>query len=624
MTGRVAAAAALLLLVAPSALAEMTVRTAFSRRQILPMEEVSFTVTIQGERLPRAPAVPEPDFSDFDVLEGPMRQRSSQVSIVNGQVSQSEVLTYTWVVVPKKEGQLSVPAIVVQADGLKIVSGTALLSVTQGAGAGPSVQTQPQTGTPATNPRERARAEPNRALEDPRQRGQVLDMRAEVDESEAWVGQEIVLDHVLDYASDVDSFSLRSPPEFPGFSNVPREVHAQGSPVRDPQTGATTHFSAPLSRWALVPLSAGDKQIPSQAYALTVPGRDSFPFGFPFRSEQVVRSTQPLTIKVNPLPPGAPESFAGAVGAYQVEAALDSTSVKAGDGVNLTVTISGRGNLHAVAAPQLAVPQGLRAFDPEVEEKAGVTSDGHTEGKRIFKFPLLVSEPGRHEIPPIAWTFFDPRAARYVTRTTPALALEAAEGESVPAPIQAGPIAPTTARVDIQGADIRHVRPTLSAHRPDVGAGGWPTWLIAALAGGPLLNVVLGALSLARLAMTRDPAELRAQGAARRARQRLREARVALAAGKTLDAADSIARAVAGLVADRLRMGAELSPAEARGALEQAGHEELGRDAEALLMECDFARFASTSAGVDLAALLRRGEALVAPLARVRPRAKAA
>ena len=90
---------------------------------------------------------------------------------------------------------------------------------------------------------------------------------------------------------------------------------------------------------------------------------------------------------------------------------------------------------------------------------------------------------------------------------------------------------------------------------------------------------------------------------------------MALAAGRGVDAADAAAKAIAGLVSDRLGLGAELAPAEAAVALTSVGEAELGGRVERFLTGCDFVRFASGSAA-DAQRLLREAEALLAPLAR--------
>ncbi len=601
-------------------------RAAFSRRRLMPTEEVQYTITVSAEKLARTVATPAPDFSEFDVIDGPAVGTSQQVSIVNGQITQSQSRTYSWLLVPRKEGSVAVPAVTVDiGGGNTVTAGRVVIEVSPSSGTlappggapGGAPTPPPATRQPPAQPR--ARAEPNRPWE-PAQRESVLQVVAVVDTDTPWLGQEIVLTHVLRYDVDVETYGMKSAPDFPGFANTPQDVGTpQGRAVREGSTGATRYFEAALARWALVPLSAGVKTIPGQGYVISV--RDNSMGGFfggfgggAFRRE-VASSTQPVRIQVRALPEGAPPSFSGAVGTFRVSASVDSPSVRAGDGIVLTVTVEGKGSFRAVRPPQVVVPEGMKIFEPETSEAAGLDPEGRTQGSKTFRYPVLVGAAGLHEIPAIEWTFFDPSAARYVTRAVGPLTVQASPGTEQAMEMSAS--AAATAAVEARGADIRHLAPALGSWRPDL-QGRLPAWAWMVAAAGPLLNLLLlGAGLVTRLRET-DPAARRSRGAAARARAHLKAARAARGARQPVAAADAVARAVAGMVADRWQLGAELSPSEAARAL-AAADPQLAADVEALLTSCDVARFASGADGQAPADLIRRGESLVSRIGAVKP-----
>ena len=101
------------------------------------------------------------------------------------------------------------------------------------------------------------------------------------------------------------------------------------------------------------------------------------------------------------------------------------------------------------------------------------------------------------------------------------------------------------------------------------------------------------------------------------AAQRQGPTRIALKDGRKVDAADGAAKAIAGLVSDRLGLGAELAPAEAAAALGAMGAAALGEQVERFLTGCDFVRFASGT-GADAQRLLLEAEGILAALARQR------
>ena len=59
------------------------------------------------------------DFEGFNVLYGPSTSQSSNFSMINGRMSQSSTMTFTYTVVPTTEGTLKVPAATIQAGGIQ-------------------------------------------------------------------------------------------------------------------------------------------------------------------------------------------------------------------------------------------------------------------------------------------------------------------------------------------------------------------------------------------------------------------------------------------------------------------------------------------------------------------------
>jgi hypothetical protein len=319
-------------------------------------------------------------------------------------------------------------------------------------------------------------------------------------------------------------------------------------------------------------------------------------------------------IDVQPLPDGAPAGFGGAVGSFQISASLAAASLQAGDGTQIIVIVRGKGSFESVVAPSLRMPEGLKVFEPEIVETIDFEADGQLAGRKTFTFPILATRSGHHEIPAIEWAFLDPGSRRYVERRTEPLVLEAAGGgPDIVAALPAAPVDP----FELEGSDLRHVRASLPLWRPDLAARGVPAWIVAVAIAGPLANLALLAWSMLARLRTTDPALRRALAAPGLARRRLAEATDALHRGRTVEAADGAARAIAGLVADRLGLGAALAPAEAAAALVAAGEVELAEKVERFLSACDLARFASGSEA-DTRRILSDAEKILSPLTRLK------
>ena len=58
-----------------------------------------------------------PEFTGLDVLYGPARSQSSQISIINGKTSSTKEESYTYTVVASKEGKYTIPSATITSKG---------------------------------------------------------------------------------------------------------------------------------------------------------------------------------------------------------------------------------------------------------------------------------------------------------------------------------------------------------------------------------------------------------------------------------------------------------------------------------------------------------------------------
>jgi len=103
------AGAALLLLAASAARAELTLRSEVDAHKIGVQDKLQLTITVEGSGAPDE--IPPPPLVNLDVVAGPFQ--SSQISIVNGRMSRSFTLSY--VLQPRAVGKAEIGA--VQAGG---------------------------------------------------------------------------------------------------------------------------------------------------------------------------------------------------------------------------------------------------------------------------------------------------------------------------------------------------------------------------------------------------------------------------------------------------------------------------------------------------------------------------
>jgi len=150
------------------------------------------------------------------------------------------------------------------------------------------------------------------------------------------------------------------------------------------------------------------------------------------QERRVAVSTDPETITVLPLPPGAPADFNGAVGTYTLSATAGPTNVAAGDPITVKVQLSGTGAFDAQALPEQAAWDNFKQYPPTSKIE---TSDAlGTTGTKTFEEVVVPQHPDIRELPPVSFSYFDSDRKMYRTLTTPAVALTVRPGGSTLTP----------------------------------------------------------------------------------------------------------------------------------------------------------------------------------------------
>lgn len=136
-----------------------------------------------------------------------------------------------------------------------------------------------------------------------------------------------------------------------------------------------------------------------------------------------------LAINVLPLPTqGQPGDFSGAVGQFSIKTDGVPTGLIAGRLAHLQLTVTGRGTLLPDERPLIAWPADLSADDVTAADKALLPP----QVSRVITYAFTAQGAGRHVLPPIAFTYFDPETHAYKTIRTDSLSF-------VAAPASAGP-----------------------------------------------------------------------------------------------------------------------------------------------------------------------------------------
>lgn len=573
------AASVLLLLVVPLGAQEIEFTASVDRNRIGLSEPLQLTLRIvSDENLQHVPA-PTLALNGFHV-EGP--SVSSRIEMVNFSTSFTRELTYR--LFAKRQGKMRI--------------GAASLTI-----AGKTYQTQPISievlrTAPRSGRTAAGRSGDEFNLDDH------LFVQARSDRQRAYVGQQVTLDFDLFYRFQLHNVGFKEIPTFAGFWIKELFVAQQLQAHREVVNGVTFNV-APLRRMALFPTSAGKQVVERMAVSCEIPaGRsqrrsllDDFFASDPFfgRTQSALLQSEEVEIEVLPLPEdGRPSEFTGAVGRFALSADAQPTHVQAGDPVTLRVEISGVGNMAAVQVPTIQISEGIKLYEPTVEEEEQI-ANGNYGGRRTFEYILIPETGGVMEIPSVRFAYFDPSAERYITLQSAPIYIRS-DGEGA----QADGESYGLSRKDIEavGSDIRHIKPDAGelGHGSTLYASGL-FWALQA--GLPLAFLGLVFFQRHRERLRGDVAYARRRRARGEAAKRLERADALLEGGDSGAFYGELQRAVLAFLADRLNIAAAgLTADTCEGALQARGIDEDTIDGlRTWLARCDYARFAQGVGG---------------------------
>jgi hypothetical protein len=149
--------------------------------------------------------------------------------------------------------------------------------------------------------------------------------------------------------------------------------------------------------------------------------------------KQVSLATEQVTIESLALPSeNVPTNFNGVIGDFSMTVTAGPTNVTAGDPITVRVQISGRGAFDSVKLPDQSGWGDFKLFQPTA--KFTPADQLELSGDKTFEEIVTPQNAGVHELPPFAFSFFNPEDGQYHTLTQPALPLVVKAAGATPMP----------------------------------------------------------------------------------------------------------------------------------------------------------------------------------------------
>ena len=539
---------------------------------------LSYTINSQKVRDFRAPSIKE-----FEVLMGPSRSTQSSTQIINGNVTSTSTITFTYILMAGKEGTYTIPGATIVADGNNYTSNSVEIKVLppdQSAGAG------------SGNSRNSSRNQANS--------GKITDkelfMMATASKTNVYEQEAILLTYKV--YTQVNLTELRGDiPDLKGF-------HTQEVELPNQKTWTLEHYNGRnynTTIWrqlVLFPQQTGKIEIPSVTFGGTVSQMvaSADPFDAFFNGGNYVNITKDLvtpklTINVKELPAGKPANFSGGVGEFTLSSTISTQELKTNDAVTIKLVISGTGNMKLINTPEVGFPQDFEIYDPKVDNKFNLTRNG-LAGNKVIEYLAIPRHAGTYTIPPIEFSYFDLKSQSYKTLKTDAYTLNVAKGEGNSDQV----VANFTSKEDLKvlGQDIRYIKTgdTRLTQKDDYFYGSTSYWLWYIV---PLALFIAFMVIYRKQAMENaNVAKVRTKKANKVATKRMKNAGKLLAEKKSEAFYDEVLKALWGYISDKLSIPvSQLSKDNIEEELQKHQvADELIKEFINNLNDCEFARYA--------------------------------
>ncbi len=541
---------------------------------------LTFTVNTQKVKDFRAPSITK----GFDVLMGPSRSQQNSTQIINGKVSSSSSITYTYILMAGDAGTYTIPAASIEANCEKIFSNAVTIKVLPPDQSASGSKGSQKSGAQAGNQAASGRITSND-----------LFITATASKTTVHEQEAILLTYKVYTLVNLRQLFGKMP-DLKGFHTQEIELPQQKTFSLEHYKGRNYNTTV-WSQYVLFPQQTGKLEIPSITFegvvAIQTVSDDPFDAFFNGGGYQEVKKkivTPKLTINVQPLP-AKPANFSGGVGEFTLASSINAKDVKTNDAVTIKLTISGSGNMKLISTPEVKFPEDFEVYDPKVTNNFEASRAG-LSGTQTIEYLAIPRHAGNFTIPPVEFTYFDLKSNSYKTLKTEAYNINVAKGQGNADQV----IADFTNKenVKVLGQDIRFIKlgDTKLMPKGDVffGTVGYYLWYIIPF----VLFVGLVVFFRKQAAENANVAKVKTKKANKVAAKRMKLAGKLLAENRKNEFYDEVLKALWGYISDKLSIPvSQLSKDNIEAELAKYGvADDVIKDFINALNECEFARYA--------------------------------
>lgn len=531
-----------------------------------------------------------PSFQGFQILGGPNPSSSTSVQFINGKMSKSVNMTYTYYLQAPSKGDFEIQPATVTVNGKTYKSNSLSIKVEQGSQAQSSGQSS-QSGTGGNSSGQVQSG------------GKDIFIKTYVSNRNPYQGQQTVVTYKLFTKVGISSLQPKGTSTYQGFWMQDLQDPSRQLQQREEVVDGVRYITAELKKIALFPVRSGEITIEPLEYDVIAQYRvqrqssgdpffDSFFNMGSVQNREVNIKSDAIKMNVKPLPEAKkPETFNGVVGEYTFKSDIDKKQLKTNDAITLKYTVSGSGNVELVELPTINFPPDFEVYPPKISHNVK-SSNNAVSGWKTFEYLIIPRSAGNFTIPEMKFSFFNPATQSYVTLTAPPYDIEVEKGNESDQNISYSAVRQED--VKYIGNDVRHIKiPPFKLQKQGHHLFGTLPFY-AVLVGGLLIFILILLFTSKTRKKHGNIALMRNKKATKIARSRLKKGLTYLKANQPDAFFEENSQALWGYLSDKFTIQrSELSKETVEEVLkEKSVNEEYIQEIVGILDDCEFARYA--------------------------------
>ncbi len=374
--------------------------------------QLVYTLNTSGKDL-RLPAL-----DAFEVIAGPFSSTSSSVQYINGDMTSTKTVRYTYTLLANKQGQFSiVPASIIAKKEKRYSNALNIKVIAAEDKAEPSNQSS-QNNTASTN-----LSEDNLFVK-------ASASRTKIKEQEA-----VLLTYKIYSRVDLVDIQNVKFPELPSLLVQEIDDNNQNIQADRENINGKIYTTYQIKRYLVFPQHSGKIEILPFSCDAVVRIRQkrqsrSIFDDFFDQYQDVAKSlkSKKIILNVESLPSPKPANFSGAVGKFSITSDISANELKTNESLTLKIKIAGSGNLKLVKTPELDFPTDFEVYEPKVSNNIKPTTSGLI-GSKTIEYLVIPRHNGQFSIPSQQFTYFDTDQDKYITLSTDVFNINVLKGD---------------------------------------------------------------------------------------------------------------------------------------------------------------------------------------------------